>query len=623
MRPNFYQRRLRPNFGISGKSFVRLILISIVILSVYTCYNIIFRSVSVYRANRYQESAEALIKQNQNAEALINVKKALFLVPDHIKSCRLMAYLLCEQGDSRALEYYRLIVLKDAILPGEIQISEVSSDFGSFFDGGGDVIRGGDTFLGIKEKAELLPHATREDVNNFAMCAVKYGKNNTALDIANLLSSKWKSDFYPHLVKASIEAKKGDFASQELELRTALQKAENLETLTALFQFLLSRSRENPENSQEMVLLLGKITRLDSSPHSLSLCVKLLSEGSLNKEFVPTTLEILRHHPAAGSETLLFADKYQLSIQPDQRSQILENVVRRTQSLPLLERPQAITWLMSIEEPTKAQLLLSFAESNASPELFEIWVRSAIALKQWSSLDKALSSSSTPLPSHRIQYLEAVVAGLKGDASKSRKMLDELFIKNQKQPDILFDLVVSLACSGEWKILYSQLPLLLSNPSWSLKTVDTLVPIIRQHGDSSLMLDFYEHALKSSFLVNQPHLLDCANYTRLVLGQSVSVGKMEALYKKNPENISCRVTYALSLLKSGTKVKSLYVLRDLEPKIQVDALPPQQRAVYSLILAANGLSDEAQAIVKTIPAGCLTRQEEALLQMSKNPSKPD
>jgi thioredoxin-like negative regulator of GroEL len=97
------------------------------------------------------------------------------------------------------------------------------------------------------------------------------------------------------------------------------------------------------------------------------------------------------------------------------------------------------------------------------------------------------------------------------------------------------------------------------------------------------------------------------------LGEAVPLEALESRSRKNPENASFRLTYALGLLKSGSKVKALFELKDVEPSIQVGALLPHQKAVYATIVAANGQVEEAQGIIKTISFGSLTRQEEALV----------
>ncbi len=539
----------------------------------------------------------------------MSVQKALFLIPEHLESCRLMARLLDEQGDARALEYYRFIVLEGSILPSEIQLGEGSSDMSAFFDGGGDVVRSGDKFLGAQEKVVLSPNATREDAMNLALAAVKYGRLIVAWDVANLLSSKWKDSTFPHLIKAAISAKSGDFETQEAELRTALSKGENLETLMAFYQFLVSQPK--PERSPELVHILAKITHLDPSQKSLLLCINTLSNSRLNQESARSLLQIIRQHPAADSSSLLFADKFQLALQPEARSQILHGLVERTRALSPVERLSAVDWLLDIQEASLAQTALPLPDALANPRTFEMWVEVAIFLKQWNDIDKALDNPSNPLPAFRTQALEATIAGVKGDTAKSRKLWSEVLAKNQARPEIFLELLVNLIRTGEWKVLYLEMPTLLNDQSWAVKAVETLIPVASQYRDSALMLEFYRQAMKSRFIANQESIKDRAAYTRLILGEVVPLEELELRAKKNPENFAFRITYALRLLKGGSKVKALFEIKDVEPPIPVDSLLPYQQSVYAAVLAANGQGDEAQTILKTIPPGSLTRQEEA------------
>jgi tetratricopeptide (TPR) repeat protein len=569
--------------------------------------------VDEYRATQYQKAAARLLSQNKNDEALMNVQKALFLVPDHIASCRLMARLLDAQGDSRALEYYRFVALEGSILPSEIQLVDASSDAGAFFDGGGDVLRSGDRFLGVKEEVVLSPKATREDAMNLALAAVKYGRLVVGWDVANLLSLKWKDSVFPHLLRASINGKMGDLAAQELELRSALSKSENLETLMAFYEFLLYQPLSKPERSAELVRVLDQITKLNPSRKSLELCANTISSGSLEAADALGLIQIIRRHPASDPASLLFADKLQLDLQPDSRSPILQGLVKRLLALPPMDRLPAVDWLIDVQEPTLAQAALPLPDAIASPKTFEMWIEATILLKQWNTIDNALADPANPLPAYRTQALEATIVGIKGNPAKSRELWSAVLSKNRDRPDVFLELLISLIRVGEWKVLYQEMPALLNDQNWAFKAVQTLIPIARQYRDSTLMLEFYQQAMKSLIIANEETIKDRAGYTRLILGEAVPLEALESRSRKNPENASFRLTYALGLLKSGSKVKALFELKDVEPSIQVGALLPHQKAVYATILAANGQVEEAQGIIKTISFGSLTRQEEALV----------
>jgi hypothetical protein len=448
---------------------------------------------------------------------------------------------------------------------------------------------------------------------NLSLAAVKYGKLIVAWDTANLLSAKWKDSAFPHLIKASINGKMGDFEAQELELRTALSKAENLETLTAFYQFLLTQPPSKPERSAELLFFLEKITSLDPTRKSLELGVNAITEKILNQNDALSLLQIIRKHPTADSIVLLFADKYQLHLQPSSREQILQNLAKRSLTSSPTDRIPAVDWLIDIQEPKLAQTVLPLPDAMQNPKTFDMWVEVAILLKQWTAIDKALSDPANPLIDYQKKSLEAIILGLKGDSTKSRKLWTEVFETNRANPEILLELFVKLTRLGEWKLLYLEMPSLLNNQLWASKSLQKLIPVARRHRDSAQMLEFYRQAVKSPFLANEDVINDRIAYTRLILGEDVPIGDLEGRAKKNPENSAFRITHALKLLKSGSKVKALFELKDVEPSVSADSLLPYQQSVYAAVLAANGHDEEAQALIKSIPPDSLTQQEEAFV----------
>gem|GEM_PF-1180984 len=621
MRPVFYQRRLHPNFGISWYWFKRLTIAASAIVLVNICWDYANHALAFYRAIRHQKQAEILIARNQKDEALINVQQALFLVPDHLESCRLMARLLDEKGDPRALEYYRFVALQGAILPGEIQLGDAGSQASAYFEGGGDVVRSGDSFLADKEKAGLSPNATRDDAKGLAMAALKYGRPVVAWDVANMLTAKWKSEYFPHLIKAAINAKGGDIAAQEAELRAALSKLENLETLRAYYDFLFAHPVPKLERSPKIVRVLDKISRQDSSAASLSLCLKALESKSLDAASVPALLDLIRRHPEADFKTLLFADQFQWALQPEARPQVLQALVKRLLVLPPAERLPAVDWLLDINEPAVAQSVLPLKDALKNPRVFQMWVEVAIQLKEWNAIEKALADSLNPLQPHQTQTLTATIAGIRGDSKKSRKLWSDLLAKNRDQPEIQLEILMTLVRIGEWKIVYAGLPDLLGNKDWARKAVDMLAPAVSQYRDSALVLEFYQQAVKSRFLAADEDIKDRIAYNGLVLGETVSMDEIELRAKKNPENLSFRITQALAILKRGAKVKALFGLRDVQPPLLPSSLPLPQKSIYALVLDANGQATEAGEIRKTIPPASLTRQEEELRQVLAGPKK--
>lgn len=569
-------------------------------------------AVSLYRATRLQKEAEVLLAQKQNDEALKIVQKALFLVPGHIESCRLIARLLDEKSDARALEYYRFVALKNAVLPSEIQLGEESSYMSAFFDSGGDVVRSGDKFPGDKAEITLAPHATREDAVRLALAALKYGRPVVVWDVLNMINARWKDDYVQHLIKASINGKMGDSQAQELELRKALSKSENTETLQANYDFLSNHPDPKPERSAEIVRLLNKMALQDSTSKSLSLCIQAINSNTLDPEYALALLESIRRHPAVDSNILLFADKFQWNLQPASRSQILQLLVQRLLAMPPIERLPAVKWLLDVDKPALGLSALPLGDAIKNEQAFSMWLEVAIALKQWTGIEKALADSANPLPAYQTQTIEATIADIKGDFANSQKLWTELLLKNRDCPEIYLEILASLARIGQWKIFYAEMPVLLEDEAWADKAVNTLSPVVSHYRDSALLLEFYRHVLKSRVLASNDGIKDRFAYTCLVLGEPVSTEDLENRAKENPENVSFRITQSLGAMRSGAKVKALFNLEEVDPPVLLDSLLPHQKSIYAIALVLNGQVEEAQALKKTFSPNSLSHQEAAL-----------
>lgn len=579
MRPNFYRRRLTPNFGISWKVFRRLFLIGATALILFKFIGCVQENLAWREASRLAVLASEDLANNQRELARGNLSLALSMSPNHVKASRLAAYLADLEGDSRALSYY-------------------------------------ETVLASRD-------ATADDWRRASLSAARSKNGDLALKWAAKFSKMSNDASFPHLVRAELYAAHGDRAEQERELRTALADRESTETLNALVAFLLSQNEDVSLHSAEAASLLRRISAMDSGPAGLEALRQGLSSGILDQTELQDWLNAYRSHPASNPASALFVDEIELRLFPDSRQSVFEGVVSRGRNLDPSDRIPLALWLLQNNQAPAVLSLLPLGDAMQDVSAFQCWINSAIAMKMWAEADEALLKASNPLPPYQTQALQATIAGMRGDSSKSEKLWKEVMASNRSRPAVLLELLTSLIRAGEWKTFYTELPVLLNDPKWAIKTVETLIPVARQHRDSALMLEFYRRTLKTRFLVNEALPMDRAAYTRLVLGESVPLEELENRTKKYPENPALRITYALGLLKSGMKVKALFQLKDVEPPISIAGLLPHQKAVYAAVVAANGLPDEAQALIKTIPGGSLTRQEEALLQVPNNPPKPN
>jgi hypothetical protein len=559
---------LTPNFGISWKIFRRFLLAGLAIFLGFKLVEFVQEGLAWREASRLAVLAAEDLANNQRELARGNLSLALSMSPDHVEASRLAARLADLEGDSRALGYH-------------------------------------ETVLGSWSAAAL-------DWTRGALSAARFKESDLALKWAAKASKLNDDPAFPHIVRAEVHASRGETFEQERELRLALSQRESTETLNALAFFLLNRNEDISLHAAEAASFLWRIGQIDPGPAGLDALRLALSSGILDQENLTEWLDAYRVHPSSDPAASLFVDEIQLGLFPESRASVFEGVVSRGLALQPLERVSLARWLLQNQQNSAVPYLLPLNEAIKNSQTFQCWIDATIGLKKWDQINDALKDPANPLPSYQTQALYATMAGIKGDSAVSEKLWREVMQNNRVRPEIFLELLIQLVRAGEWKTFYLELPVLLNDPAWALKTVETLIPVVRKYQDSSLMLDFYQQTMKSRFLIKESLPKDRAAYTRLILGETVPMEDLEMRAKKYPENASFRITYALGLLKSGSKVKSLFVVQDIEPAIQPGGLLPHQRAVYAAILAANGLHEEAQDVIKTIPPASLTRQEEAL-----------
>jgi hypothetical protein len=68
------------------------------------------------------------------------------------------------------------------------------------------------------------------------------------------------------------------------------------------------------------------------------------------------------------------------------------------------------------------------------------------------------------------------------------------------------------------------------------------------------------------------------------------------------------------LLKEGKNKEALFLLENCEPDIHVASLPPHQKAIVAIALAANGRRNDALGTASLLPPQQLSMQEFQLVR---------
>ncbi|MFM8364098.1 MAG: hypothetical protein ACKOAS_03000 [Verrucomicrobiota bacterium] len=624
MHPAFYQRKIRPYSPLNRKLFWRFLLLVFAVIVVNSIWKFGESQYGRFRSARQTTEAEAFIRDGRKPEAISKLSAALESNPRNINANRLFAGLLDEQGDARAMEFYRFVVLDSQVLPGELADINFSHGGSSeFFAEGGDMVLGGDRFLGTEEKVELAPHARKEDAEALARAAAKYGNPRVAREVALLVSEKWNAPEFPRLINGMIDDGRNAGAvqdatpeDQEKTLRAALKKNEDSQTLGALAGLLLSDTEMLDLNAKEVASLLRRLAKIDPGPQGLQALRTGLDSGILGEDDFKIWLALYRAHPAATTSSRIDAAKIEIQKNPERTSEIVQQLVDSLSNEPITGRVEAARWLLGQGNPRAAQSILPLDQAKEAREPLELWIESAAALGQWEQIESLLKKPLPSLPdSARLPELARAVK-MRGRVNEATALHKETIRRFQSDPGALAEVLCHLLAAGEWDLFDQNLSLLVNDPRFESETLLKFVTVARTHRDSKRMVEFYEKMVRSPFLALNPFVLDRLQFNRLILGKPVAMEEIEYRFQQAGSDDSFRVTAALGFLLNDRKTKALNLLEESPNPIDCGKLPPQQAAVYAAVLEANGRRDEARAIASRIPRNNLTREEEAFLDQA-------
>ncbi len=575
MRPVFYQRKLHPNYGISRRQLIRLVLIGLGIFLIYKAAIFGKSIVDSFRAIYHAEVAEDLFKKNDIIAAEARLKTAINLDSTNVKASRLMARILDRENLRQAVLYHRVV----------LQSGE----------------------------------ATLDDYECMARSAAIHDDEAMARFAATKAAELSGDTSFPHIIEAMVHGSAGNRPEQEKSLRTALAQKETPETLGLLAKFLQEEKEIIDLYAAEIAGLLRKIAVLDNGPDGLQALRTGLSAKLVPADELLGWIGLYRNHSAATIDSRLdsFAAEYALPNQtaPVVTSDLLEHF--RRESLDV--RLRVANWLLERNESEAAVRLLPTNEIASHREAFEVWLEAAMKQERWSEIIAALESPSNPLPPQKRMVALATVRKKSGDVAGGDALYREALSKYAGQKKESIEILKQFIAADEWELFEKSFTQLLNDPDFSQQDLKGFIPVVRAHRDSEKMLRFYELVLRSRFHGQDPFILDRLHFTRLVLGKTVPIEEIEFRLNESVETPAYRLTAGLGMLKSDRKAKALFLIENAGEPLAASDLLPHEQAVLASILAANGRVEEAVAIAAAIPRRKLTVQEEALLKISPQP----
>ena len=453
---------------------------------------------------------------------------------------------------------------------------------------------------------------TLDDLAQFSMAASREGDQALAERLANAAAAGGNTVF-KHVLRANLLLSKNDIPGAEAEFRQAVEVDTTGNSRAMLARFLLTR-RLNAETAPEIREMLRELSKRPDAV-GLEALTAAITRGLVPPAELPVWISALRQHPKSTAQALLLADAADIQLQPETKPTVVAKMLERMKGASLEDRARGLQFLLRMEEPAQAASLLTRDEALKNRETLSLWLDAQSLTKNWPAVLDALSQPNLPLARHLTKLYRGRALLMSGKEAEGRAAFAEALQETEGSKAEFLETLAYLNLAGEDQLFDQGLQRALSDPETAKESFLRILPSVASRRDAARTRRAYEMAAAASpELANDLTLQNDMAYLDLLLGLPVDINKTAFLSEANPRDFSFRATHALTLLKEGKNKEALSLLENCEPDIHVASLPPHQKAIVAIALAANGRRNEALGTASLLPPQQLSMQEFELVR---------
>jgi predicted negative regulator of RcsB-dependent stress response len=451
-----------------------------------------------------------------------------------------------------------------------------------------------------------------DDLAQYLMAASREGDQALAERLANAAATGGNT-VLKHMLRGNLLLSKNDIPGAEAEFRQAVEVDKTGNSSIMLARFLLTR-RLNAETAPEIREMLREISKRPDAA-GLDALSTAITRGLVPPAELPVWISALRLHPKSTAQALLLSDAAEIQLQPETKPAVVAKMLERMQGASPEDRARGLQFLLRMEEPARAASLLTRDEALKKRETLSLWLDAQSLTKNWPTVLDALSQPNLPLAGHLTKLYRGRALVMSGKEVEGRAAFAEALQETAGSKAEFLETLTYLNLAGEDQLFDQGLQRALSDPETAKESFLRILPSVAARRDAARTRRTYEMAAAASpDLANDLTLQNDMAYLDLLLGLPVDIKKTAFLSEANPRDFSFRATHALALLKEGKNKEALSLLENCEPDIHVASLPPHQKAIVAIALAANGRRDDALGTASLLPPQQLSMQEFELVR---------
>lgn len=526
-----------------------------------------YRAVKNWRARKLVTGVDALAKDRKWQEAFTKAQAAYNLAPFEPVVARSVAHLYTMLGQRQAFPFWLQVI-----------------------DSGKATIEDRREILGLAMKLERFEMAEPQ-----LQVLLKSFPDETELlrDAAELFG------------------RRGEIAKALEFARRAVEKEPNNNPLHLLLARLLVSStvpaeRQAGQNALQILARGPDKTALDA----------LLIMKDLNTLSPPEKVFVagrLMSHPLAGLEHRLWAGQAKLILDPEQRDEIFDGLLRRYPNPNRNERLSLAQWLNNMREGARALKLVPASLAQQDMEFLLVHLNALGILGRWDEIGALLERGAQFEPWIK-DLFQARVAKEQGKKSEAEIHWGRLHKDIPDRPLVILFAAQYAEKIGQWEDARKLYRRLVSDPSLMKEATAALIRMAEPTQETRGVLNMLKERLKIA--PKDPANQNDVAYLNLLLGEEIDASKVTAenLYSQATNYLAFRVTLALADLRKNHPADALKLLDLKDVAWESTEVLPHFKAIHAVVLGANGKTNEAKALIKRIPSDHLRAEERALIQ---------
>jgi tetratricopeptide (TPR) repeat protein len=294
---------------------------------------------------------------------------------------------------------------------------------------------------------------------------------------------------------------------------------------------------------------------------------------------------------------------------PGDKEQVFAGLLREAKTPD--DRRALASFFVRAGENQRALDLLPLATARTRKDFFLVWLDASAGLGRWDEVMNVLKTGPNPLePALRDLYIARCYEAL-GQETSAGIYFERAARTPTEDRDLLFYLAGYFHQRDRLSLAEIVLRRLTNDPLASRSAYEALLNIFRFRGNSAGLLGVLEEM--SQRWPKDPAVANDRNYLLLLLDRDISrtLERCRVLERENPDLFPLKMTRALALLRARRAAEGLEIFQD--SLVQFGQLLPGQKAVFSALLEANGLTDAAASVRAELGKAQLLPEERALI----------